>query len=113
VTRYLRKARIREPRRGGDGTQLSEPILVFVGDQYRGQGEFDVFDQDASPVGLAIELDVAHFEFPCSWHYELRDLQGRSVLSCRVVEAQALARSPAEAGSCSGWQAALNNERTQ
>jgi hypothetical protein len=52
VTRYLRKARIREPRRGGDGTLLSEPVLVFVGDQYRGQGEFDVFDQDASPVGL-------------------------------------------------------------
>jgi hypothetical protein len=88
VARYLRKAGIRELRRGGAGTLLTEPILVFVGARIQARAEFDVFDQNANPVGSAVELDLEHLEHPYSWRYELRDLDGRTVVSCRVSECE-------------------------
>ena len=66
---------------------MAESVLVFVTFGLPPGSAFDVFDQHAKCIGSAAELDVENVAAPYSWRFELRDLDGNCVLTCRVLEA--------------------------
>jgi hypothetical protein len=61
------RAGISDPRPGGDGTLLGEPVLVF-------RPGYGIFDQDGNKLGTAHRI---HDKYP---HYELRDTEVRCVV---------------------------------
>jgi hypothetical protein len=83
VRRQLRGARIFERRLDGGGTLLTEPILVLHG---RRRGELAIFDQEGNPLGSAVRVrDLTSEASASSWISEVRDSQGRPVLSIRLA----------------------------
>jgi hypothetical protein len=88
VRRQIRKARIFDRRLDGGGTLLTEPILVLHGRPRRNLAmrDFAIFDQEGNQLGSAVRMQDPTSESPGSaWISEVRDSQGRSVLTIRLA----------------------------
>jgi hypothetical protein len=83
VRRQIREAQIFDRRLDGGGTLLTEPIILLHG---RPRGDFAIFDQEGNQLGSAVRMQDPTSESPGSaWISEVRDNQGRSVVTIRLA----------------------------
>src|SRR5690242_13859148 len=78
IRTLLSRAGVVEPLPGGQGTLVSEPILVFDGSNH---SSFDVFNQYGHPVGNANRIDGRYSRDGYQYRYEVRDTQLRFTIT--------------------------------
>jgi hypothetical protein len=72
-------AGINEPRPGGDGTLLGEPVVVF-----RGGNSFEIFAQDGKTLGVAANVRGERKRVGCQ--VDLRDVKVRAIVRLATRE---------------------------
>jgi hypothetical protein len=73
------RAGVSEPRPGGDGTLLGEPVVVF-----RGGDSFEIFAQDGKTLGVAAKVRGKRNRVGCQ--VDLRDAKVRAIVRLATRE---------------------------